>query len=52
MIKFQLKRMTSIEECESFQRKRLKTEVKLSFDLDFFVQIIGLIFHAIQVFLS
>lgn len=52
MIKFQFKRMTSNEECESFQRKRLKTEVELSFDLDFFVQIIGLIFHAIQVFLS
>ena len=28
--------MTSNEECESFKRKRLKTEVELSFDLDFF----------------
>ena len=45
MIKFQFKRMTSNEECESFQRKRLKTEVELSFDLDFFVQIFGLIFR-------
>lgn len=44
--------MTSNEECESFQRKRLETEVELSFDLEFFVQIIRLIFHVIQVFLS
>lgn len=51
MIKFQFKRMTSNEECEYFKRKRLKTEVELNFDLDFFVQIIELIFHAIQVFL-
>lgn len=52
MVKLLFKRMTSNEECESFLRKRLKTEVELSFDLDFFIQIIGLIFHAIQVFLS
>ena len=52
MIKFQIKRMTSNEECESFQRKRLKTEVELSFDLELFVQIIVLIIHAVQVFLS
>lgn len=51
MIKFQFKRMTSNEECESFQRKRLKTEVQLSFDLDFFVQIIGLIFSCYSSFL-
>ena len=52
MIKFQFKRMTSNEECESFQRKRLKTEVELSFDLDLCVQIFGVMLHAIQVFLS
>ncbi len=52
MIHLNIKRMTSNEECESFQRKRLKTEVEISFDLVFFVQIIVLIIHAIQVFLS
>lgn len=52
MIKFQIKRMTSNEECESFQRKRLKTEVELSFDMGLFVQIIVLIIHAIQTFVS